>query len=70
MAEAYHQRLLYESAKNGKLAGLEVSLRNGVSVESGLGSFRGTALHVASGHGHFAIDKMLLDAGANIDSRD
>jgi len=77
MAEAaeYPRDLLYESAKDGNLAGLELALRRGDGVNDSFvydcedNDFE-TALHVASRNGHFAIVKVLLDAGADIDSRD
>jgi len=72
--EADHRTLLYESAKNGNRAGLELALRNGVSVDFLFRYSRvdhvETALHAASRKGHFAIVRVLLDAGANINSRD
>jgi len=71
--DAYHPDPLYSAACCGDLAGVKDALwlRNGgarrVNARFRYGE---TALHGASGRGHLAIVKVLLDAGANIDSRD
>ena len=61
---------LYNAAKDGDPAGVEEALRDGSDLELRVGYYQETALHAACERGDLVIIRMLLDAGARVNSRD
>jgi len=63
---------LFKATRSGDLAGVEEALRNGANVDgrSPEWACHETCLHAASRNGHFAIVRVLLDAGADTEARD
>jgi len=72
MDDQRQDELLFDASTHGNLAGVEEALRNGANVDtrSAGNLYNKTSLHVASRNGHFAIVRVLLDAGANTEARD
>jgi len=72
--EQWQDELLFKATRFGDLAGVEEALRNGANVDTRARSvvYRNneTSLHAASGAGHLAIARVLLDAGADIQAKD
>ena len=61
---------LYNAAKDGDHSGVEEALRNGSNLECRGGRYQQTPLYAACKRGDLVIIRMLLDAGARVNSRD
>jgi len=60
---------LYNAVKDDDLAGIEAALRNGSNLECRCGRIQETPLYAACRRGNLVIIRMLLDAGARVNSR-